>query len=224
VAIADAARNDPVVAMLAESYLRHVDNERRLRDATTAVAAPHPVWDWITHLAGASPGLAARLLARLDLARAPTPGSFARYCGLATEVPAVRTSGGDRAARLAPPDPALKQPRPRPRAMLRLVRGGTARYDQEAKRLCYFLALRFVRAGGAYADLYRGFLHRRITQRPDAPTAYHRVAALRAVQQAFLFHLWECWREALGQAVPRPYAEARLNLPALPHHRAMLRS
>src|SRR6478672_2400404 len=44
----------------------------------------HPAWPWLRRVRGVGSVLAARLLSRLDLARAPSPASFWAYCGLGT--------------------------------------------------------------------------------------------------------------------------------------------
>src|SRR3954451_14543597 len=74
--------------LLERAYSRAKDDElsaaAALRDAITL----HPVWPWLTNVKGVGHLLAARLLSRLDVARAATPSAFWAYCGLAT-IPGV---------------------------------------------------------------------------------------------------------------------------------------
>ena len=49
-----------------------------------ALIGRHPAWSWLRSVRGVGSVLAARLLSRLDLARAPSPASFWAYCGLGT--------------------------------------------------------------------------------------------------------------------------------------------
>ncbi|HSL69650.1 MAG TPA: transposase, partial [Longimicrobiales bacterium] len=80
-------KTDGPVPLLGRTYRRHWEAERELRSAMEEALRAHVVWPWLSALRGIGVTLAARLLARLDIHRAPTPSSFWAYCGLAT-VPA----------------------------------------------------------------------------------------------------------------------------------------
>ena len=69
---------------LGDTYRRQWNEERDLLRVLTERIARHPAWPWLERVHGLGPSLAARLLARLDIERAPTPSSFWSYCGLAT--------------------------------------------------------------------------------------------------------------------------------------------
>jgi transposase len=70
------------VPILGETYYRHSKYERELRVEMRRVLLSHPVFSWLDEQKGIGPTLSCKLLARLDIARAPTPSSFWRYCGL----------------------------------------------------------------------------------------------------------------------------------------------
>jgi len=69
--------------ILGETYYRHSKYERELRAEMRRVLVAHPLFGWLEANKGIGPTLACKLLARLNIARAPTPSSFWRYCGLA---------------------------------------------------------------------------------------------------------------------------------------------
>ncbi|HEY5417733.1 MAG TPA: hypothetical protein VIK41_23020, partial [Gemmatimonadaceae bacterium] len=69
---------------LADAYRRQWNEERDLLRLLTERIALHPAWPWLVRVRGLGPSLSARLLARLEIDRAPTPSSFWSYCGLAT--------------------------------------------------------------------------------------------------------------------------------------------
>ena len=72
------------LATLGDTYRRQWNEERDLLRLLSERIARHPAWPWLERVRGIGPSLAARLLARLEIERAPTPSSFWSYCGLAT--------------------------------------------------------------------------------------------------------------------------------------------
>jgi hypothetical protein len=204
------------VPLLGLLYSQAYHRERDLAGHMEAIVSRHPVWPWLSGVKGIGPTLAARLLSRLDLSRAPSPASFWAYCGLAT-VPAVvfgcsvcgrrelgtpgmrwaaghtdpvtmRPCGGTMVAAGIAIGSRVAQPRPR--------RGERARYDMEAKKICYLVGISFVRCGGPYRDYYhdrRAHLEAHHTVWP--PKRLH-LAAVRATSKRFLADLWQAWNDA----------------------------
>jgi hypothetical protein len=188
----------------------------------------HEVWPWLSQLRGIGVTLAARLLARLDIRRAPTPSSFWSYCGLAT-VPAriyqcvacgvtsVAASGRSTRNRHRTPDGEfcsgplseieasgpvrVAQPGPR--------RGEVAAYDRQAKKLCYLIGVSFLRSRSVYRAVYDRERSRLERERADWPKGRQHLAALRKMEKVFLSHLWAKWAEAAGIPDVRPYGEVR---------------
>lgn len=138
----------------------------------------HVVWPWLSGVAGVTPGMAARLLERLDATKASTPSSFWAFCGLAT----VETADGRRMA----------QP---------------SRRREETKRLCHAIGSSILRANGGYARAYRDEMKWLRERRKDWPAERIHLTALRKMEKLFLAHLWLVWREALELPVTRPHQD-----------------
>lgn len=136
----------------------------------------HVAWVWLSQVPGVTPTLAGGLLSRLEPELASTPSAFWSYCGLAT----VAQPHGGRAA----------QP---------------SRASGELKRVCHALGTSLVRAGGAYARIYRQERARLDETRPAWACERKHLTALRKMEKLFLSHLWLVWREALGLSVTRPH-------------------
>jgi hypothetical protein len=221
------ASSSPSLASLGDEYRRQWHEERDLLRLLSERIALHPAWSWLERVRGVGPSLAARLLARLDIERAPTPSSFWSYCGLATVAaeiyrcehcgyelslpagkvvrPAHRIPGTSQpcAGALAPAEQGTRrvaQPRP--------SRGENAPYDREAKKLCYLIGISFVRQGESYRRYYNEQRARLDVAKPDWIPRRRHLTALRMTEKLFLAHLWLVWREKLGLPVTAPYADA----------------
>ena len=171
------------VPVLGLTYRVHCVEEQRLRAAMSDALEAHTAWPWLRRVKGMGPTLAAKLLSRLDIDRAPTPSSFWAYCGLAT----VPAADGRRMA----------QPRAR--------RGEMPVYDRYARRVCYQSACALLRAGGAYASYYRRERIKLDNCRCEWTRGHRHMAALRKTEKLLLAHLWVVWAEQAGVPVCRPY-------------------
>ena len=216
------------LAAIGETYRRQWNEERELLRLMSERIAKHPAWPWLERVRGSGPSLAARLLARLEIDRAPTPSSFWSYCGLATvaaEVYRCAACGyelslpsgrhvrpGHRMVGTSQPCTGALEPlgqgvrrvaQPRP------TRGESAPYDREAKKLCYLIGVSFVRQGDAYRRYYNEQRARLEVAKPDWIPRRRHLTALRMTEKLFLAHLWLVWREQLGLPVTAPYADAR---------------
>lgn len=203
----------PVLGLL---YARASEQEREMSRQMEALVEQHPAWPWLEDVKGIGTTLAARLLSRLDIARAPAPSSFWAYCGLAT-IPAeefrcaecghgafaapgtrlvkqhLMRGTGQRCAGAMQPigtTPLVRVAQPRPR------RGEQARYDLEAKTICYLIGVSFVRCGGAYREVYDERKAHLAAGHPDWPPKRVHLAAVRATVKRFLAELWVAWHEA----------------------------
>ena len=181
-----------------------------------ALIGRHPAWSWLRGVRGVGSVLAARLLSRLDLSRAPSPASFWAYCGLGTVAAEalvcercgarVFVSPGTRvAAAHTPPDARGRCTGTlRPRGVAEDVRvaqgrprrGERAPYDMEAKTICYLIGVSFVRCGGSYRELYDERKEHLATTHPEWPAKRVHLAAVRATVKRFLADLWVAWHEA----------------------------
>jgi hypothetical protein len=207
--------------------------ERALRREAVALVSAHATWPWLARVPGMGPVLAARLLARLRLERAPTPSSFAGYCGL-TSVRAGRygcdVCGAERHAALGSPPPRHRRPADgawcRASLVLRARDGRVARapllaargpaFDRRARAVVHLVGASLVRRPGVYQAFYEARVQRRAGTHAHWPARRRELAALRATEQLFLLHLWQTWRAARGLPVAGAYAEARLGLRRLP--------
>lgn len=222
---------DGPVPLLGRTYRRHADEERELRRAMLTALSTHPAWPWLSRVKGIGATLAAKLLARLDVTRAPSPSSFWSYCGMAT-VPGVeyrcqtcglRASfptrykvkgahlGADTRAACSGtlvafrgPEQGVRVAQPKPAS------GEKASYDQYAKKVCYLIGVSFLRSGSAYERYYREQRTRLQRERPGWTSGRVHFAALRKTEKLFLAQLWAVWREAEGLPITSPYAQGVL--------------
>lgn len=226
---------------LAEAYRASWNEERHLLRLLTEEVARHPVWAWLERVRGVGPSLAARLLARLDIERAPTPSSFWSYCGLATvaaelyrcaccgyelSLPAGRQlRPGHRVpntGQACPGTMALAADGLRRVAQPRPSRGESPPYDREAKKLCYLIGISFVRQGDAYRRYYSEQRSRLDLAKPDWIPRRRHLTALRMTEKLFLAHLWLVWRERLGLPITAPYTETGQDGASTPRPWAMV--
>ena len=223
------------LAALGDAYRRQWSEERDLLRLMSERIARHPAWPWLERVRGIGPSLAARLLARLEIDRAPTPSSFWSYCGLATvaaEVYRCAQCGYElslpsgRQLRPGHRVPGSGQPCPgaltlvgdgvRRVAQPRPTRGENAPYDREAKKLCYLIGISFVRQGDAYKRYYNEQRARLDVAKPEWIPRRRHLTALRMTEKLFLAHLWLVWREQLGLPVTAPYSDPRDDAPPAP--------
>jgi len=188
----------------------------------------HPAWSWLRRVRGVGSVLAARLLSRLDLARAPSPASFWAYCGLGTvaaeELECDRCGArvfvppGTRvaAAHTPPSGRGRCSGTLRPRGLTDEVRvaqgrprrGERAPYDMEAKTICYLIGVSFVRCGGPYREVYDERKLHLASTHPDWPAKRMHLAAVRATVKRFLADLWVAWHDAEDAAAAERGAPA----------------
>ena len=214
------------VPLLGRLYANAWEQEREMGAQMQSLISRHPAWSWLQGVRGIGSVLAARLLSRLDITRAPSPASFWAYCGLGTvaaeelvceqcgtrvfvapgtKVSAPHALAGRRGTCAGPLRPRglagtvrVAQGRPR--------RGERAAYDLEAKTICYLIGVSFVRCGGPYRDVYDERKAHIASQHPDWPPKRVHLAAVRATVKRFLADLWVAWREVKPQSaaeVPR---------------------
>jgi hypothetical protein len=224
-------KSEGPVRFLTQTYRRSWEGEQEAERNLKELLSTHPVWPWLKHIKGVGPVLAGRLLARLDPVRAQTPSAFWAYCGLAT-VPGIEykcatcgyivahpvrfkvtgahlrlgsrrqcdgaleiNRGPDDGARVAQPKPA---------------RGESSAYDRDAKKICYLIAVSFLRTRSPYADWYHETKNRLGRERPGwAPARIH-LTSMRRIEKLFLSHLWLVWRERLGLPTTDPYPQQML--------------
>lgn len=221
---------DGPIPALGRLYRRLKAEEDTLREDMMGALEEHPAWPWLRRVEGIGPTLAAKLLARLDVHRAPTASSFWAFAGLAT-VPGVRYRcdtcglevgypagwsvsgrhkplGGGRGSCKGTLEPLpgeyrVAQRRPR--------KGEELTYSPALKKTAFLVASSFLRRPdspyGRYLRAQRARLDR---ERPGWTEGRKHMAALRLTAKLFMSHLWEVWRRAEGLPVPEPYVFAML--------------
>lgn len=228
-------QQDGPVPLLARTYRRHWEEEHELRAAMEIALETHPAWPWLSGIRGMGATLSARLLARLDIRRAPTPSSFWAYCGLAT-VPAQLYGCVDCGSTASAPrnrkgPAAHKDPRGKGcSGQLQVIaatdglrvaqplpaRGESAAYDRHAKKICYLIGVSFLRSRSSYREHYDRERERLARERGDWNKARQHLASLRKMEKLFLSHLWAVWAEAEGIPIVRPYAHERARNAVVP--------
>lgn len=211
--------------LLERAYSRAMEDELSAAAALRDAVADHPAWAWIATVKGVGHLLAARLLSRLDVARARTPSAFWAYCGLAT-IPGVafkcatcglevayplgydpsgphqRRSGNGSCAgsltRVAGDKPVRVAPR-------RTALGGRTGYDARARESCYLVGMSMLRCGSDYRAFYDAERARLATTRTGWTPKRCHLSALRKMEKVFLRDLWIAWRRAVKLPVVAPY-------------------
>lgn len=110
---------------------------------------------------------------------------------------------------------------------VRRKRGEKAKWDHALKKVCYQVAVSFVKNGGAYRELYdlyrktdkakhpkkvlmldksgQPLLDRNKEKRYLYSDGHLHARGLRYIAKIFLSHLWQVWRETEGLPTPGPY-------------------
>ena len=211
--------------LLERAYSRALADEACAGQALREEIEQHPAWPWLSSVKGIGHLLAARLLSRLDVARAKSPSAFWAYCGLAT-IPGVAyrcshctlevaypvgyQARGPHRARIGTrncsgklePVPDSQATRVAPR---RAILGGRSGYDARARECCYLIGVSMLRCGSEYRSLYDAERAKlTVLRRGWTPKRCH-LSALRKMEKAFLRDLWVAWRRAVDLPIVPPY-------------------
>jgi len=220
------ARGESVGAprVLEKAYWRASEDESDAAAALRVTIESHPAWQWMSQQRGVGELLAARLLSRLDVARARTPSAFWAYCGLATipgnsyQCPRCRLEVampvgyklGDThftraGSRLCSGHLELIEGQATRVAPRRSFAGGRNSYDAHARKSCYLIGVSMLRCGSDYRSYYDAERERLAAERAGWTPKRSHLAALRKMEKAFLRDLWMAWRKAVNLPVVRPY-------------------
>jgi hypothetical protein len=202
-----------------------VADETCAAEALREVIERHAAWPWLSSVKGVGHLLAARLLSRLDVARAKSPSAFWAYCGLAT-IPGVgyrctqcalevaypvgyQTRGPHRAllgtrscSGKLEPLPGAQATRVAPR---RALIGGRSGYDARARESCYLIGVSMLRCGSEYRSIYDAERTKLTALRPGWTPKRCHLSALRKMEKAFLRDLWVAWCRAVDLPVMPAY-------------------
>jgi len=210
--------------VLEHAYARAVQDEAEAAAALRESIEHHPAWPWLSEIKGVAHLLAARLLSRLDVARANTPSAFWAYCGLGT-IPGVayrcsrcglevaypigyqsRGAHYTRTGRECAGELTVVGNEGATRvAPRRTLLGGRATYDAHARKTCYLIGISILRCGGEYRSFYDAERARLATERTGWTPRRCHLSALRKMEKAFLRDLWIAWRRSVDLPVIPAY-------------------
>ena len=169
-----------------EEFQRIEDN---LDQDIAAMIAEEPFYPILVGIKGIGPGLAAKMVAVIDIRRAPHVSSLWRYAGYGVRV----------AAKEGEEDKADGK-----------VKGEKLCYNQRLRKDCYLVGTSFLKCHSPYSDLYYKYKDFYVANRPDWTKMHLHLAALRRMIKIFLQHMWVTWRAFEGLPVSKPYAHAVL--------------
>lgn len=166
----DDAADSPQRQIVARWLERFTELEEELdRDIARAVKV-EPVFQHVSALKGVGPLLSAKLIAMIDIERAPTVSALWRYAGYAV----------------------VDGERERPQ------KGEKLHYNIRLKTTCYLIGTSFLKCSSPYRAVYDAARVRYETDRPDWTKAHQHAAAMRKMIKVFLSHFWERARTLEG--------------------------
>lgn len=188
--------------------------------------------NWLSNIRGCGPAMSGAIIACLRPEKAKYPSSFWKYAGYDTTPTIVgidadgkekvlskeelNTWSGSREERLLG---RSKKAQHLVRVKYTTSEGQEAERDSVTfnpwlKTKLYVLGTCFIRAGGKYSDIYKGYKFR-LENSPKWATktkAHRHNASLRYMIKIFLQDLWKEWRTLEGLPTPEPYYIAKLGM------------
>jgi len=165
---------------IVKHYLEAFDAlEKQLNEDIAEIVGYHPVFPLVSAIRGIGPGLAAKLIAMIDITRSPTVSALWRYAGQAVI------------------DGAAEKP----------VKGQKLAYNKRLKTTCWLIAGSFLKSASPYRVIYDEARLLYDRTHPEWTKGHSHNAALRKMSKLFLSHLWAAWRELEGLPVTPPYID-----------------
>lgn len=162
---------------------RFQDIEDELTALIKLTIEEHEMWPWLDQVKGIGPGLAAQLVAFVDIEKAPTISSLWKFAGQA-----VNNKG----------------------EADRRVKGQKLEYNAKLKRSCYLVEESFMRSSSPYRRIYDEAKEQYLRTRPDWTPKHIDMACKRKMVKVFLSHMWLVWRHVRGLPIGTPYAQGVL--------------
>lgn len=157
--------------------------EAELDDDIARMVEAEPIYPFVSELKGIGPTLSAKLIAMIDIGRAPTVSALWRYAGYAV----------------------INGERERP------TKGEKLHYNKRLKTTCYLIATSFMRCSSPYRDIYDEAREHYDKAQPEWTKGHKHNASLRKMIKIFLQHLWLTWREVAGLPTSGPYVYDVMN-------------
>jgi len=168
-----------VQAAVLQKYLDSFQSlEGELDRDIAELVKEHKFYSQLVSVKGVGPMLAAKLIALIDIEKAPTVSALWRYAGYSVG-----------------PDGRRE----------RLVKGETRHYNSRLKSTLYLVGCSFLRSGSPYVRIYQEAKLSYKRRHPDWTKAHVHLAALGNMIKLFLAHLWERWRMLEGLPVRPAY-------------------
>lgn len=193
--------------------------EAQLDREIKGIVKEHKIYDYVTAVKGIGPATAGKLVAMIDIERAPTVAALWRYAGLG-----LGKYWKDESGKFVAPqtgyvykDGGWEQVTPEPKEGWELVRtrdrmigGYRSPYNKRLKTTCYLIGQSFLKSNSPYR---REYDEARIyyDENRDWTAGHCHNAALRKMVKLFLSHLWVVWRSLEGLPTREPYAHEYLD-------------
>jgi len=194
--------------------------EQALDNDIADIVEEEPIYPSLSAVKGIAQGLAAKLVAMIDIERAETASALWQYAGYGQSRYWIGADGSPVAMKegwrwmkkkgteekertwvVADPEPGwtLEWRTDRPLA------GWCLPYNKRLKTTCYLVASSFLKCGSPYRNIYDEARQYYAANRPDWSKLHQHRAAMRKCIKIFLCHLWLRWRMIEGLPISEPY-------------------
>jgi len=196
--------------------------EKELNKDISETVSYYSIFPLLSAIRGIGPGLAAKLIAMIDIARSATVSSLWRYAGLGQAPYWVNEDGKIMAPQVGwqwkkkkgSQEKERVRVTPDPKADWHLeersdpkLAGWCVPYNARLKTTCWLIAGSFLKSDSPYRIVYDEARLLYDRTHPEWVKGHKHNAALRKMSKMFLSHLWQAWREIEGLAVTRPYID-----------------
>lgn len=156
--------------------------DQDISDLVKEIADEEPLFEQLLALKGLGEILVAKLIAPIDIERAPQISSLWRYCGYGViDGKRERSKGGE-----------------------------TRHFNGPLKVTLWLIARSFMRCNSPYRKIYDSAKEHFKVKHPDWSDGHCHNAALGNMIKIFLSHLWLRWRTLEGLPIPQPYVQEHL--------------
>lgn len=190
---------------LIEAYEKQLDAEQVHEKLIKKELENYQVWnEYLEDIRGVGPLMAGVIISEIDISKANTVSALWKYCGLDT----INGEGRSKKA-----EHLIEKVYWNRAGEPTLTKGITFNPFVKTK-LVGVLGSVFIKLGGEYADIYRGYKFR-LENHPnwkDKTKKHRHNAAVRYMIKIFLQNLYANWRALEGLPVRPPYAEEKLGI------------
>jgi len=217
----------PILQPLLKHYNDLVQTEENLKRQITELIKKELIYkEYLKHIKGIGPILAANLIALIDVSKFKNPSKLWAYTGLSAEHYVNVCERGHKSItssqRITCPvkmanektgkfevcgakivkSEYVKEP-------MKRKAGYVVLYNKKLKVAMWKVAQAFIKTDGNYRILYDEFKEQYL-KREGMKKLHANYMAMRKVEKIFLANLWSVWRHQLGLDVPKPYVVEKL--------------